>query len=295
MLFFRSWSSAARFSAVLTFWAACAAATLLYTVFIVARLDIAFFEANGMIQNAELRSAFYYQIFELDLMTLGLLALGLAGVSAVSYLFAQSQTNYFRKLSAILHHLANTGEAPMAKNMGNFTPYIERWLNVTSLRMRGEKEDTVKTLITGAIKDWPPSPRVSWSDLAQFVLGSAALACLFAVLCLTFFLRVNQKVVDLAHRLVRFSSVQGPQFLHEQAEIVTFVAWTVLFLMLVAFSITGYRYGKLMANSSYSILRDLRRFMEGNTKQRLLLRSGDLGKEHVPSLNKALDKIAGKI
>jgi hypothetical protein len=95
--------------------------------------------------------------------------------------------------------------------------------------------------------------------------------------------------------LVRFKTATGPNFLTEQVAIVEMVGITLLSFMCIAFMVTGYRYGRSVSESSYSILRDLRRFLEGTTDQRFFLRRGDLGREYVPSMNQALDKIAGRL
>lgn len=289
------WNSATKFSATLTMWAICSVFTLVFAIVIVTKLDVSFFEANGMIANPELREAFYYQVFDFEPITVALLAFGLLAVSLVSYIFAKSQVNYFKQLSVILNTFADTGEAPVATRLGTFTPFVERFLNVTSLKLRKEKEDTVKAVMGSAIRDWPASPRVYWMDQAQFVIGAGFLAVLFSIVSLLFFLRVNERVVDLSRKLVIWTTPTGPGFFHEQLQIVKFVGVTILGVMCIAFIITGLRYGQQMANSTYSVLRDLRRFMEGNTKQRLLLRSGDLGREHIPHLNRALEKLATKL
>lgn len=269
--------------------------TMAFALMIIAKLDVSFFEANGMIANEQLREAFYYNIFEVDPMSLMTTLFGLAAVGIVAAIFAHGQTNYFKRLGGLLNNLANSGEPPVAMRMGGFTPYIERFLNVVSLRMKHEREETIKTVLGSATRDWPLSPKIAWFDQLQFAAGAGALAILFSFLARIYFVEVNDRVVELSYRLVRFKSESGPRFFAEQIEIVNLVGYVVFGVMTAAFIVTGYRFSRSMSNSSYSCLRDLKRFMEGNFRQRLLLRSGDLGKEHIPQINKALDKIASKL
>ena len=153
----------------------------------------------------------------------------------------------------------------------------------------------LKTDIESITRIWPNAPRVSWFDQMQFAAGAGALASIFAILCLSVFMRVNESVVNLSSKLVRFRTAAGPMFLNEQRDIVNLVGMTLLASMILAFIVTGYRYGRLMGECAYSVLRDMRRFLEGNTSQRLFLRRNDLGREFVPSMNQALDKISGKL
>ena len=84
-------------------------------------------------------------------------------------------------------------------------------------------------------------------------------------------------------------------FLREQGLLSFYFAWGVLFILILASSFAAFKQSRKLSLSSYSCLRDLRRFMEGNHRQRLLLRSGDLGKEYIHQMNKALDKLGHQL
>jgi hypothetical protein len=271
------------------------ASSILGTLIIIAKLDVSFFEANGMIVNNDLREAFYYQIFEIDPTSLIALSFGLVAVWAVSFIFSRSQTNYFRRLGDLLLDLSVHGESGDGTNMGSFTPWIERFTLTMGMRLKKASKEDIEAALKAAVKDWPSEAKVNWFDQIQFGLICGALAGLFSILCLTFFDALNERVIYLSSKLVRFHLTTGPQFFVEQLRITHFVSISILSVMSVSFVYLGFRHGRKMSQSTYSCLRDLRRFMEGNYRQRLLLRSGDLGKEHIPRINKALEKIQSRL
>lgn len=84
-------------------------------------------------------------------------------------------------------------------------------------------------------------------------------------------------------------------FLQEQYELVSMLIWVVIIVTSITFISTGYKLGRLLSESNYAILRDMKRFMQGDKEQRIFLRSSDPVSEYVPQMNDALERIARKL
>lgn len=283
------------FAGKMFFWSIVALGALVFVLSIVSRLDIAFFEANGMIKNPELRYAFYTQIFAIDPVFFGMLGAGLLTVAAVSMLFCKSQFDYFRRLSSAFSDFAEKNEVPSTSQMGQFSPHVGYFFDVTARRLKGDDEEKIQAVLDAALREWPKAPRVSWTDQAQFIIVSAFLGAFFSVLCMIFYWKVSDRVVDLSNMLVRFSNSSSPQFLSEQFTIMSTVVWAVLILTVVNFALTGYRFGMQIAEANYAILRDLRNYMEGNYNQRLFLRRGYPAHSFAVQINTSLDRVTEKL
>lgn len=283
------------FAARMFFWSAVALGSLIFVLAIVSRLDVAFFEANGMLKNPELRSAFYTQIFQIDPVFFGLLGLGLSTVVGVSMLFCKSQFDYFRRLAEAFAAFAEKSEVPTTSQMGQFSPHVGYFFDVIARRLKNEDEEKAQAVLDAALREWPHAPRVSWADQAQFIVVSGLLGMFFSTLCVIFYWKVSDRVVDLSNMLVRFTSTSGPQFLTEQFSIMSIVVWSVLVLTVVNFGLTGYRFGLQIAEANYAILRDLRNFMEGRYEQRLFLRRGYPAHAFAVKINTSLDTITRKL
>jgi hypothetical protein len=258
---------------------------------LITQLDIAFFESNGMIRSAEMREAFYYQIFDLDLTIMLMLALGFVGVAVIAFVFCKSHFNYFHHLADALRKFADTGEAPLTRGLGRFNPFIIYFFDVMERRFKGAPNEELTPVLEKARREWPTQPGVSIKDQLQFVSVSAFLGIFFSLCSATFYFKVNSKVVELAHQLVRFSSASGPNFLNEQFEIVTMLVWMILVVTTITFAIIGYRFGVRIGAADYALLRDLKVFMEGNFEKTLFLRRGDPASELISGMNESLKKI----
>lgn len=283
------------FAARMVVWSVLALGALVFTLVIVARLDVAFFEANGMIRAPVLREAFYTQIFQIDPIFFGMLGVGFALVIGVSMLFAKSQLDYFGRLAAAFQRFASTGQVPSASQLGPFSPHVGYFFDVVARRLNGEPSHKIQAVLAEAVRQWPRQPRISWVDQAQFMFVSGLLGLFFSALCVVCYWKVNDRVVDFANTAVRFTSNTAPQFFfHEQFQIVNMMVWAVLALTTINFAITGYKFGLQISEASYAILRDLRTFMEGDHEQRLFLRRTYPVHAFSVRINGSLDKLADK-
>ena len=292
----RQWlSSSLLFSSKMVFSAALSLVGLIFVLVIVARLDVAFFEANGMLQNEIIREAFYYQIFQVDNVIVWMLLLGFMAVLSISFLFCKSQFDYYRSLARAFKVFSETWEAPPTATLGRFNPYVTYFFDILSRRINGETEEALEPLIARATREWPKTPSVSWYDQLQFATVSGMLGMFFSACCVIFYLKVSGRVVELATSIVHFTNTNGPSFLTEQFSIISLLVWLILGTTTVTFVITGYRFGRQIAEADYAILRDMKDFMEGNFRQRLFLRSGDPAQEYVKPMNDTLDAISVKL
>ncbi|MBI3543040.1 MAG: hypothetical protein HY075_07185 [Deltaproteobacteria bacterium] len=292
----RQWlSSSIVFASKMLFASVLSLVGLLFVLMIVARLDVAFFESNGMLQSTDVREAFYYQIFDMDGIMYTMLFLGFAAVVALSFLFCKSQFDYFRNLSSAFKLFAEKWDAPPTALLGRFNPYITYFFDIMSRRVNGETEEGLEALITRASREWPKSPAVSWNDQLQFAAISGMLGLFFSACCAIVYLKVSGRVVELANTIVHFRTATGPSFLTEQFDIVNIVVWCILAATTITFVVIGYRFGRQIAEADYAILRDLKGYMEGNFRQRLFLRSNDPAQEYVDPMNEVLEKISVKL
>src|SRR5437660_683568 len=115
--------SSVRFTASMVLSAFAAVFWLFVVLAIVARLDVAFFEANGMAQNADIREAFYYQVFQFEAIIPIMIVIGFAAVIFLSALFCKSQYDYFKHLAAALRLMAESSESPPTALLGRFNPF----------------------------------------------------------------------------------------------------------------------------------------------------------------------------
>ena len=268
---------------------------LVVILVVVARLDCAFFEVNGMMHLSDVREAFYYQIFQVDTVFWVMLGLGLLAVAVISMLFCVSQMNYFKRLAATLESFAEKCEMPSTNGLGRFNPHAAYFFDILSRRIKGEKEDSLEPALTNALKNWPKEPGISWADQLQFSVVSGLLGIFFSLTCVTFYYKVTERVVELANTLAHFSTARGPDFLAEQFSIVNVIVWCVLLISALSFIFTGFRLGRHIAEADYAILRDMRNFLTRNYDQRFFLRNGDAGSEYIHRMNVAVERIAERL
>lgn len=294
--YMRQWlSSSLLFTTRMLFSAALSLLGLVVVLVIVVRLDAAFFEANGMISNVDVREAFYLQVFEVDSAIVWMMIAGFAAVGVISFMFCKSQFDYFKRLAGSMSLFTQTWDAPPTKLLGRFNPYITYFYDVMYRRINGETEEGIDPILKRATREWPKQPTVALSEQLQFAAISGLLGIFFSVCCLIFYLKVSGRVVELANTLVRFSSASGPSFLTEQFGIVNILVCLILGMTTLNFIITGYRFGRQIAEADYAILRDMKDFMDGNFRQRFFLRTGDPAREFVLPMNDSLDKICEKL
>ncbi|MBI3556068.1 MAG: hypothetical protein HY074_07380 [Deltaproteobacteria bacterium] len=292
----RQWlSSSLVFSSKMMFSAALSLVALVFVLAIVARLDVAFFEANGMLQNEFIREAFYYQIFQVDAVIIWMLMLGFLAVLSISFLFCKSQFDYYRSLARAFKLFSDNWESPPTASLGRFNPYVTYFFDILSRRMNGETEEALEPLIARATREWPQNPQVSWYDQLQFATVAGMLGMFFSACCVIFYLKVSGRVVELANSIVHFTNTNGPSFLTEQFSIISILVWMILGITTLSFIVTGYRFGRQIAEADYAILRDMKDFMEGNFRQRLFLRSGDPAQEYVLPMNETLEAMGVKL
>lgn len=283
------------FSATLTFWSVLSFVVLFYVVAVLARLDISFFESNGMIQNPILRDAFMDQIFNVDSIFFGIAGMGILSVAIIAFIFTRSQHHYFERLRIALREFSETGKVPELTGLGGFNPHVQSFFRIIEMKLR--KEDPMKTAasIEAADAVWPRKPGVSWGDQSQFVLVSAVIAAIFNITGMIFFFQVNKRVVDLSNQLIRFKVATGPSYFAVKEEVMWMVMLPVFFMMTCFFISTGYRLGRKISDATYAILRDLRVFMMKDSNQKLFLRRGDPGQELIDEMNESLATIRRKI
>lgn len=289
-------NSTTQFAVLLTLWALISLGILTFMMVVVARLDFSFFEANGMLRADFMREALFHQLFlAIDPMFFIMLWGGLGAVAVVAYLFAQAQCAYVRRMRDVLSAYAERLEVPPVHGLGPLSMHIADFLEVMHLRIKRDSKEKIDEAIEKALRDWPQAPRISGNDMAQFIVISLLLALLFASFCVIFFLQVSNRIVELGQTVARYTSPAGPQFLQEQYELVNLLMWTVLIVTSAAFVTHGYRFGRKLAESNYALLRDLRKYMQGDFNQRLFLRGADPVSEYVAPMNETLARLQKKL
>jgi hypothetical protein len=275
-------------------WGFFALLAMTYTFYIITRLSLSFFTANGMINHPEIAEAFYIQVFSVEGIFFFMLLLGFAGVGMMSYIFSNSQFNYFRRLGDALGEYAVSRTTPNMKNLGPFSRHATLFIEVMNLRFERKGDEAVQAKLAEAAKFWPNRPSVSWVDQLQFAVVAGLIAGFFAMLSLIFFWKITDRLVELSGQLIRYKTATGPLFFNAQTDVISFVLWTIFSFMLLAFGVTGYQFGKRISQASYAVLRDLRIFMQGNMEHRVILRMDDPAHVILPQLNEALDRLAAQ-
>lgn len=284
-----------KFAAILVVWGTFSVTALAYSVYIVTRLSLSFFQANGMINNPEILEAVYYQVFSIEPVFFFMLVLGFFGVGVTSFLFSNSQYNYFKRLSEALAEYSVSGKIPSMKNLGPFSSYFSNFVSIISLRLEKKGDEVISTRLHDIDKLWPLTPKMSWFDQLQFASIAVLISGFFSMVSLIFFWKVTDRLIELSGMLIRYKVATGPSFFNAQIEIVNLVMWTIFILMTLAFAGTGYIFGKNVSQASYAVLRDLRKFMYGDLNQRIFLRSDDPARVLTPGMNDSLQRIAERI
>lgn len=283
------------FSATLTCWGMCSVIALSYTVYIITRLSLSFFVANGMVSNPEVLEAIYYQVFSLEPIFFFMLMLGFLGVASTAYMFSSSQFNYFKRLGDALSEFSLNGVNSGFKNLGPFNRTANQFMEIIDLRMAKKGDAAVSDRLAAIEKEWPLKPRLSWLDQVQFAAVSVLIAGFFSMLSLIFFWKVTDRLVELSGNLIRYKVATGPSFFNAQTEIVTLAMWMVFTLLIIAYALTGFRFGRRVSEAHYAVLRDLRKFMRGDLTQRVTLRTDDPAQVLLPQINEALVRISERI
>jgi hypothetical protein len=276
-------------------WAAMSVAVIMLIMVVITKLDIAFFESNGMIKNDGLREAFFMQVFQVDPIIMLMVLLGFGGVGFLSYLFSRSQDGYFGRLAKALDDFSRSFNLPDTHALGPFNPHITSFFHVLESRDAHPDSESHGRLIDQVLMIWPKKPRLSLLDHGQFAAIAIVLSIFFSAVCMVFYWNVSNKVVALSNQLVRFSTPAGPTFLTEQFQLLSVLVWAVLVQTSLLFMITGYVMSVRIARVNFAVLRDLRVFMEGNYARRVFLRTGDPGGDAVDKINTALERIEGRL
>ena len=283
------------FALTLMGWGLFSFVALCYTVYLITRLSISFFQANGLINHPEVTEAVYFQVFDVEPIFFFMLLMGFAGVGLTAYIFSQSQFNYFKRLGEALNEFSFSGKKPVFKNLGPFAKHAAGFIEVVTLRIEKKGDQAIDEALKRVKADWPLSPKISWIDQLQFAGVTAMIAAFFTMLSLIFFWKITDRLIELSGYLVRYKVATGPLFFNAQSEIVSLVMTSVLSLMVIAFAYTGFCFGRRVSEASYAVLRDLRRFMENGLDHRVILRGDDPAKVLLPTINDALTRIEDKI
>ena len=288
--------SGLKFVATLTSWSLLSIVVLFIMVTIVARMSFSFFEANGMMKDEALRGALTDQLFlAVDPSFFGLLLLGVLSVAVFAYVFAHSQVGYVNRFNQTLHTFVDNWTPPKIENLGIFGVHAADFFEVMNLRIKKESNEKIEAALQKALRNWPTEPHVNPQDIVQFVAVSLILSTFFAACCHAFFTQIGIRLVDLGQHIVKYTNPNAPLFLREQEDLVQMLVWIVIIVTSIGFISNGYKLGRLLAESNYAILRDLRRFMQGDKDQRIFLRATDPIADLVPKMNEALERMSKKV
>jgi hypothetical protein len=146
-----------------------------------------------------------------------------------------------------------------------------------------------------AAQDWPSKPEISLKDQLQFAAVLSSVAAFFSACCVSFYLKVGDRVTELAGHMIRFSTPQGPGFLSEQFELTGLLVGVILALVISIAGAFGFAFSRQMAEADYAVARDLGVFMKGGFKHRLHLRAGDPARDLLPPINAILDRVQARL
>jgi hypothetical protein len=274
--------------------AASSGVFLWFSLLIILRLDIAFFESNGFLAMGQIREDFYHRMFEMDPPATIIFIMALVGVAVVSFVFDLAQVSRVRRLSDAFQDFTKNWEIPTFKELGAFQPHVTYFFEVLAARVRRDSEESIQAALDRSSRSWPTRPRIYWKEQFQFISLGIILTLYFCVAASMFYWRISGKVLDFS-RYVPFKTPTGPGFLTAQFEVVSTIAYAVFLIVAVAFIWRSVAFCNHVANFNYAILRDLRSFMSGDLKKRLYLRAGDPALEVIPVINECLDRIAGRL
>jgi hypothetical protein len=190
---------------------------------------------------------------------------------------------------------ADTGVPPDSKKLGTFSPHVQGFFKIISMKLKGEDQEKINASLEMIDAVWPRKPAVSFVDQGQFGAVALVIAVIFSVSGISFFIHVSERVISLSNQLIRFNAVTGPQYFTIKSELTEMIIWPVFLIAAVLFISTAMSLGRKISDATYAILRDLRIFMAKDINQKLFLRRGDPGQELVEELNQSLDKIRRKI
>ena len=282
----------ARFVLALSAWAIAALIAILLITAYTIRLDIAFMEANQMIRDERLRDAIFQQAFDLETWLYFAFPLGIIGNSVIAFLFARTQDKYFSKFRAAFENFGKSWVRPDLSALGPLDKFTRDFMLLAQGRLHsGEPAEYAKRR-TQILDAWPKTTRIYWKDQVRFGVLSGFLACYFSSLCMIVFWQANGRILDLSRQLTTTTNGDAPQFFVTQTNMAEPFGWSVVVGITLLSVLSGIRFASTTSNAAYACGRQLKRFLEGNTSARIVLRLGDPGREEMDRVNEVLSRLA---
>lgn len=250
-------------------------------MYVFAKLNLYYLEANGLLLDRQVRNAYYSQVaLEITGVT-GYLLLQLLATTFVSFVVVRWATAPFR--SAM--HLVKTALC----HPENLRP-VSRWLTESPvfdqvvwlfcLRIKSGGDNRLPGKI--------PHFRVNLHFYLKFLVAGVVLSVVTGYTMGIIFGSVYRRIVDLALHLVQETSSM-PHYLSAQEEVLTDATTLLTGFSLVLFAVVGLFIARYMATMIYVFARSIQ-----EDSFPITLRSSDVYGELAQLLNEAREKIRQK-
>lgn len=248
-------------------------------LFVFAKLNLYYLEANGLILDGQIRDAYYLDVATEFLGVLGYLALQMLVTSLVAFVVMRWATAPFAAAYRLVELALNSAEGPRPFSRWlSESPRFDRvvWGFCQRLRQGGEKVE-LKTL---------PFFPLSFRFLVKFVIVAAGLSWATGYVMGIIFGSIYRHIVDLALRLVQ-NSPSLPHYFLAQEEILAEATLLLAGLSFLTFVVIGFRIARYMGNMIFVFSRAIR-----EDKFPISLRSDDVYQDLAALMNEAREKIS---
>ncbi|MGE3262630.1 MAG: hypothetical protein AB7K68_12685 [Bacteriovoracia bacterium] len=252
---------------------------LMLLLFVFAKLNLYYLEANGLILDSQVRDAYYLQVQVEILGVIGFLVAQTLMTAAVTFVVMRWATAPFTNAYRMLELAVNSPDAmkPMSRWLSE-SPKFDSVIFDFCRKIRGEQ--------TAPAQETDTYFQINLRFLVKFLAATAALSVLTGYVTTIIFGTIYRHIVDLALQLVQ-SSRSMPHYFLAQEEILSDGAFLLSLISFAVFACLGIQIARYMANMVFVFSRAIQ-----EDKFPITLRSNDVYKDLAAALNEARVKIS---
>ncbi|MGZ3695111.1 MAG: hypothetical protein ACXWQO_13275 [Bdellovibrionota bacterium] len=251
---------------------------LLLLLFVFAKLNLYYLEANGLILDPQVRDAYYLQVQVEFLGVVGFLFLQMLLTFAVAFVVMRWATAPFSTSYRLVELAINSPEPlkPMSRWLSE-SPKFDRVIWNFCQRVRGGEYDQERELDSYL--------KINFRFLVKFLIAAASLSVVTGYTTGIIFDVIYRHIVDLALQLIQNNRTL-PHYFMAQSEILTEGAFLLSVVSFVAFTGIGIQISRYMANMIFVFSRAIQ-----DDKFPITLRSSDVYADLSEMLNEGRKKI----
>jgi len=269
---------------------------LAYMLWVFMSMTHVFFEANGYLEVAALREAFFDYLVSDLIEKLPFVGAYFCFLFVMGYYFSRLLLHPFKvtgiycekKIKDKNHIYVPGGPLIDLKLITNFSSVFFSFIDEVDKNGKFEKRN-----LDARYKN-VQKPVLDKIYFLHFLILVFIITSLSAVGLYVLSVDLHGRIVELAIQTLSTPSKSLGHFLSAQKDILATVQWGAIALMFFMYTILSYFLIKQMSGVSYSYFTSMRKIMDGEPKARISIRDNNPGHLYAYYFNKYMDQVLGE-